>query len=76
MTPDQRQSMASAHEKMATCLRSEKSFEDCHKEMNQSCREMMGGDGCPMMGQMMGKGIMPMKDRMNNHLKEEVKESP
>lgn len=64
MTPEQRQTMAGTHDKMAACLRSDKSLEECQKEMMQSCHEMMGKDGCPMMGQ--------MKDKM----KMDVKESP
>ncbi len=61
MTFEQRQKMATAHENMATCLRSDKKIEDCRKEMMQSCQETMGKDGCPMMGKMhgmMGKGMM------------------
>lgn len=64
MTSEQRKSMATAHEKMAECLRSDKAFDACQKEMMQSCQEMMGKDGCPMMGQMskmhgkMEKGMM------------------
>ena len=74
LTPEQRQSMATTHEKMATCLRSEKAMEECHKEMMQSCQETMGKDGCPMMGKMgsmdkmkgkmkaMGNGMKHMMD--------------
>ena len=53
MTSEQRQKMADAHEKMATCLRTDKPLGDCHEEMMKSCQEGMGKDGCPMMG---GKG--------------------
>ena len=64
MTPKQRQSMATVHENMAVCLRSEKPMEECRKEMMQSCKEQMGKNGCPMMekmhnmkhGMMMDKG--------------------
>ena len=54
MTTEQRQKMADAHEKMATCLRSDKPMSGCHEEMMKSCQEGMGKDGCPMMG---GKGM-------------------
>jgi hypothetical protein len=50
MTPEQRLEMASMHEKMAQCLRSDKPMEDCHKEMMKSCEEKMGQGACPMMG--------------------------
>jgi hypothetical protein len=68
MTPEQRQSMANVHEKMAACLRSDKAIEDCHKDMMQSCQDMMGKTGCPMMDQKgkmhdMNKGMMDKKDQ-------------
>lgn len=56
MTTEQRQKMADAHEKMATCLRSDKPMEECHEAMMKSCKENMGKDGCPMMGDK-GKGM-------------------
>ena len=62
MTTEQRQKMADAHEKMATCLRSTKPFTDCHEEMMKACKEGMGKDGCPMMG---GKGMHG--DHMMHH---------
>jgi hypothetical protein len=56
ITAEQRQQMANMHEKMSTCLRSDKSMEDCHKEMMDSHKDFMGkGDSCPMHG-MHGKG--------------------
>jgi hypothetical protein len=67
MTTEQRQEMATAHEKMATCLRSDKSMEDCKKDMMQTCHTMMGKGGCPMMGKMqgmMGKGMMHDQEKM------------
>lgn len=54
LTSDQRQKMAGAHEKMATCLRTEKPLNECHEEMMKACQEGMGKDGCPMMGGKMG----------------------
>ena len=41
-TTEQRQTMASCHEKMAACLRSAKMMKDCHDEM-------MGIKECEMM---------------------------
>jgi hypothetical protein len=49
-----RQQMAMVHEQMAQCLRSDKTFAECHTQMQTSCRAMMGAQGCPMMG--MGRG--------------------
>jgi len=51
VTAEQRQQMATVHEKMATCIRSDKSMEDCHKEMMDSHKDFMGkGSHCPMHG--------------------------
>lgn len=67
MTHEERLNMATAHEKMATCLRSDRSVEECHKEMMQACKDTMGKDGCPMMGKMhkMGKDMMDDKEMMD-----------
>jgi hypothetical protein len=54
---EMRAKMASAHERMAACLRSDKSITECRSEMMKSCREVMGEHGCPMMGMGMGMGM-------------------
>lgn len=46
-----REQMAQLHEKMATCLRSDKSVGECHKEMATQCRESMGADKCKGMAE-------------------------
>ena len=46
-TKEEREKMAVAHEQMAACLRSDKSFADCHKEMAKS-HPMMGCPGAKM----------------------------
>jgi hypothetical protein len=46
---EQREKMALVHEKLAACLRSERSFADCHHEMESSHAEAMGREHCPMM---------------------------
>ena len=58
-TKEQREKMAGNHEKMAQCLRSEKTMKDCHDEMKKSCEEG-GKEACPMMGKM-GHGMMKHK---------------
>lgn len=50
--------MATLHEQMAACLRSDKAFADCRTAMMKGCQEQMGPDGCPMMGTTMGMGGM------------------
>ncbi len=57
MTKEMREKMATSHEKMAVCLRSDKDLQTCHDEMKKTCNEVMGGE-CPMMGGMMHKGMM------------------
>lgn len=52
---EHRKDMAKLHENMAKCLKSERPMSECKTEMKKSCRDMMGEDGCPMMGEMMHK---------------------
>ncbi|MGE0631427.1 MAG: hypothetical protein AB7H48_12955 [Parachlamydiales bacterium] len=65
---EKRKKMAEMHEKMALCLKSDKSMDDCRDEMRKQCD---GEDGCPMMGKghrgMMGKG----HKKMMNHMKQD-----
>ncbi|MEA9356604.1 hypothetical protein SHI21_10330 [Bacteriovorax sp. PP10] len=49
MTPEQRVNMATIHENMATCLKSDKTVAACHSEMKENCKSMMGAEGCKMM---------------------------
>lgn len=56
---EQRAKMAEMHAQAAECLKSDKSFEECHKQMMENCP--MARDGsCPMMGSRMmhHKGMM------------------
>jgi hypothetical protein len=55
LTAEQRSKMAEAHEKLAACLRSDRSLSECHDEMMKSHQSMDMGD-CPMM-----QGTGPMK---------------
>ena len=50
-----REQMATLHEEMAACLRSDKTLAACREEMQKSCRGMMGEQGCPM--RVMGMGM-------------------
>ena len=47
---EMRAQMATVHEQMAACLRSDKSFHDCRSEMMNGCQQLMGKPGCHMMG--------------------------
>ncbi len=62
-TAEQRQKMADLHEKMATCLRSDRAFPECRQEMMKNCGTTMGKAGCPMMGSGMGPGMGPGQGR-------------
>ncbi len=57
-----RQKMAEVHQRMATCLRSDKPIAECRSDMWKNCQDLMGKEGCPMMGGwgpgMMGGGMM------------------
>jgi hypothetical protein len=57
---EMRAKMATIHEQMAACLRSDKSFSDCRSEMMKGCQQMMGKRGCPMMG--MGMNSQMIKE--------------
>lgn len=58
-TREMRESMATLHEQMAACLRSDKSISECRTEMQKHCQDVMGNQGCTRMmgtGGMMGMG--------------------
>lgn len=55
-TKEQREAMAVGHEKMAACLRSDKSIDSCHDEMRAEC-DKVGPENCPGMGMGMGMGM-------------------
>lgn len=54
ISKEERERMAVHHEKMAACLRSEKSVQACHEEMREACHSEK--DSCPMMGGKHGMG--------------------
>lgn len=51
-----REKMATMHEQMAACLRSDKSIAECRSDMMKSCSETVGSQGCSMMGVTGGMG--------------------
>jgi hypothetical protein len=51
-----REKMATVHEQMAACLRSEKSFAECRSQMQSNCRQNADGQTCPLMGLGRGRG--------------------
>jgi len=69
MTPEQRESMAKAHEQMAGCLRSDKKVSDCKDEMMKSCEKTMGKDCMKMMHH--EKMKMEVKKEVQKQMKEQ-----
>lgn len=66
-----REQMATLHEQMAACLRSDKSMSECRTEMMRSCQSMMGSQGCSTamgMGMGMGGGMMGRGWGMHGHM--------
>ena len=59
LSKDTRQKMADMHQRAADCLKSDKSFAECQKEMMANCPMMKNGH-CPMMehGRGMHRGMM------------------
>lgn len=58
-----REKMATLHEQMATCLRSDKAVGDCRAQMTKNCNEMMRQKDCPMVGMgMHGRMMSPHPD--------------
>jgi hypothetical protein len=51
-----REKMATLHEQMAACLRSDKSLAECRTQMMKGCRDL-GSQTCPMMGMGGGMGM-------------------
>jgi hypothetical protein len=47
---EMREKLATVHEQTAACLRSDKSYSECRSQMMKSCREVLGGQGCPTLG--------------------------
>ncbi len=64
-TKEMRMKMAQAHERMAECLRSERTMADCHKEMKHERHDMMQGmmdkQGCKMMEEAAPPAAKPTK---------------
>lgn len=46
---ESREKMATFHEQLAACLRSDKPIAECHKQAMKHHHEMMDDDSCPMM---------------------------
>jgi len=56
-TKEMREQMATMHEQMAACLRSDKPVVDCRNDMMKSCQALSPGKNCGMWGSGMGMGM-------------------
>ena len=63
MSPELRKDMANMHQKMADCLRTDKSIEECQRQVAKDCPLVAKTGQCPIeqgMGAMMGpRGMRP-----------------
>lgn len=80
-TKAMRERMATLHEQMAACLRSDKPISECRTEMLRHCKAMMGNQGCTRMmgagGMMgMGGGTMGMGQGMHGRMTSSPPSSP
>ncbi len=69
---EMREKMASLHEQMAACLRSDKPITDCRSQMMKSCQDTMGDKGCPMVGH----GMMGSEPGKHDHMKQDGAKTP
>lgn len=76
MAPEFRKDMANMYQKMADCLRTGKSSEDCQRQIAKDCPVVAKTGQCPIekgMGHMMGphgmgpKGMAPMPGPRDMH---------
>lgn len=58
---EMREKMATIHQNMAACLRSDKAFAECQQQMHQNCTTMMGEEGCQMGMGPHKRGMAPPK---------------
>ena len=58
MSPEMKKDMADMYQKMADCLKTEKSMQECHKDVMKDCPVAKATGHCPIMEGMMGKGAM------------------
>lgn len=70
LSKEQREALAKNHDKMAQCLRSEKTLKECHQEMMDACEKSGDGMNCPMK-KMKNHKMMKNSKMMNKDSKEE-----
>lgn len=69
-SPEMKKNMADMYQKMADCMKSDKSMHDCHKEVMKDCPVAKSTGSCPLMEGMMSDGKIKhgkMKDMNMDH---------
>lgn len=64
-SPEMKKNMADMYQKMADCLKTEKSMHECHKEVMKDCPMAKENGSCPLMEGM--KGMEGMKSMNMDH---------
>ncbi len=54
-SPEMKKNMADMYQKMADCMKTDKSMNDCHKEIMKDCPVAKETGSCPLMDGMKGK---------------------
>ncbi len=54
-SPEMKKNMADMYQKMADCMKTDKSMDDCHKEIMKDCPVAKETGSCPLMDGMKGK---------------------
>lgn len=60
---ESREAMALHHEKMAACLRSNKTLKECQQEMHEVCRKAMSDGVCSMLQAPRREKKLPLKTK-------------
>ena len=67
-SPEMKKNMAEMYQKMADCMKTEKSMHDCHKEVMKDCPVAKATGSCPLMDGM--KGMMNHGKMKHGKMKE------
>lgn len=68
-SPEMKKNMAEMYQKMADCMKTEKSMHDCHKEVMRDCPVLKETGSCPLMNGMEGMSHGKMKHSKAKHEK-------
>lgn len=63
-SPEMKKDMADMYQKMADCMRTDKTMQDCHKEVMKDCPVAKATGHCPIM-----EGMKPMEGMKHGSMK-------